>query len=427
MWGNFKFASELLDVGVTYVLSSRFTKLSKLVAEKAIQSDPGLSGILCINLEGRKAKEIVGTTIYQSRGAQVKDSNLDNFDALGVSRSDDDSSNNQNLLSGDDDCDVQHLSQMLAMGFPKDWCQIAYDLCDGNVEESIKWILSNIDDLDANNSIDGMDNGNDDEVSILEGKTHHVLSKYIEDGMEEELTIDNSSTSRNRNNVDVSRVFEKESAMRSNIYALIQKELRNVSSAILPVGNSFPSFVNELNSIKADMLLEQLVSTCKKVLILNARKLLLTIICQHSLNIHKRFNIIELFAGNQAAQHNFFAFLRLVTSRFSILEWSFSGKYKSIRSVPADNISTIRSILAISMENNLSVSSKAAVDLTNYLVEELSNILANAAQRKFAIDSHTEESYARMDDVETMKLPNIYFAEWITNVLLSVRHESKSN
>ena len=32
-----------------------------------------------------------------------------------------------------------------------------------------------------------------------------------------------------------------------------------------------------------------------------------------------------------------------------------------------------------------------------------------------------------MDDVETMKLPNIYFAEWITNVLLSVRHESKSN
>ena len=166
-------ASELLDVGVTYVLSSRFTKLSKLVAEKAIQSDPGLSGILCINLEGRKAKEIIGTTIYQSRGAQVNDSNLDNFDALGVSRSDDDSSNNQNLLSGDNDCDVQHLSQMLAMGFPKDWCQIAYDLCDGNVEESIKWILSNIDDLDANNSIDGMDNGNDDEVSILEAQ--HIM------------------------------------------------------------------------------------------------------------------------------------------------------------------------------------------------------------------------------------------------------------
>ena len=159
---------------------------------------------------------------------------------------------------------------------------------------------------------------------------------------------------------------------------------------------------------------------------MNARKLLLTIICQHSLNIHKRFNIIEIFAGNQAARHNFFAFLRLVTSRFSILEWCFSEKYKSIRSVPADNISTIRSILAISMENNLSVSTKAAADLTGYLVEELSNILANAAQRKFAIDSHTEESYARMDDVETMKLPNIYFAEWITNVLLSVKHESKS-
>ena len=133
----------------------------------------------------------------------------------GVSRSDNDSSNDQNLLSGDDDCEAQHLSQMLAMGFPKDWCQIAYDLCDGNVEESIQWILSNIDDLDANNSIDGMDNGNDDENNTLEGTTHHVLSKYIEDGMEEELTIDNSSTSRNRNNVDVSRVFEKESAMRS--------------------------------------------------------------------------------------------------------------------------------------------------------------------------------------------------------------------
>ena len=59
------------------------------------------------------------------------------------------------------------------------------------------------------------------------------------------------------------------------------------------------------------MLLETLVSTCKKVLILNARKLLLTIICQHSLNIHKRFNIIEIFAGNQAARHNFLHFCDL--------------------------------------------------------------------------------------------------------------------
>ena len=86
------------------------------------------------------------------------------------------------------------------------------------------------------------------------------------------MTIDNSSTSRNRNNVDVSRVFEKESAMRSNVYALIQKELRK-KLCYTSSGESFPSFVNELNSIKADMLLEQLVFTCKKVLILNARKL----------------------------------------------------------------------------------------------------------------------------------------------------------
>ena len=35
------------------------------------------------------------------------------------------------------------------MGFPKNWCEIAYDVCEGNIEESIQWILAHSEELEA--------------------------------------------------------------------------------------------------------------------------------------------------------------------------------------------------------------------------------------------------------------------------------------
>ena len=70
------------------------------------------------------------------------------------------------------------------------------------------------------------------------------------------------------------------------------------------------------------------------------------------------------------------------------------------------------------MEAELSSTSQSGIELSNFLVKQLGSILANAAQRKFASNRHTEESYVRMTDIKTMEIPNIYFAEWITGVLL---------
>lgn len=50
---------------------------------------------------------------------------------------------------GDDEGDEAIVESLAAMGFPKRWCELALDMCNGDPDEALNYILSNGDSLDA--------------------------------------------------------------------------------------------------------------------------------------------------------------------------------------------------------------------------------------------------------------------------------------
>ena len=132
--------------------------------------------------------------------------------------------------------------------------------------------------------------------------------------MEEEFTIDDDSSSRNRNNVAINRVFKRRNSTHSQVQNDVRKEPQTISASAFPVGSDFKSFLNELKNISYEHLAETLLAYIRKITILNGRKLLLTIIWQRSITVNIPFNIMGTFVGDESVTNTFFKFLRLVQS-----------------------------------------------------------------------------------------------------------------
>ena len=87
-------------------------------------------------------------------------------------------------------------------------------------------------DDDMQQQIDGDDKTN---LEAQEGEKNGETSEFTEDGMEEEFTIDDDSSSRNRNNVAINRVFKRRNSTHSQVQTDVRKELQTISASAFPV------------------------------------------------------------------------------------------------------------------------------------------------------------------------------------------------
>jgi hypothetical protein len=332
--------------------------------------------------------------------------------------------------SSDGDFEEKDIELLMSHGFCREWCEMAMDYTDGDVQASVEYLLENGDDLE--NSYDELGSEYDSleidglmaPLSFSDGPRHILeieesnasekekVGDFVDDGMEEELEHGSNVTESDTH--WSTRELQKDSKSAFKVYQNVLTALSGINGNVYPVGCDRTSFVAELSSATQEFMLDAIVGVSKAAIVLNARKLLMTLIWQRCLSCDVPFDFGVIF-GKAGDLEMFFKFMRLVANRFTVPEWW-------LKLVSAGNetpISTTRTVFAEVLKSQFLIE-REDQSFSDFFMSKLKANIADSAKRQFARKDHSEESYACLNDKKTLLEPNVFFDNWITSLVFDV-------